>query len=171
MLPTLLPALTCLGARRFCSKRRPFGSLPVKMKFFRVSNIAKLQNSFKCPLTAYECETDVFFNQYFHLRKKITWESYSYSLSYSRDFLIVKLNFSLFLTKPICARPPKPAYMPAFGLKIDRPPSRHLQPALRIGSTCKGFHYSLLLITPFYSLIERTRTRLIADFDVGLRSN
>ena len=101
----------------------------------------------------------------------MTWESYSYSLSYSRDFLIVKLNFSLFLTKPICARPPKPAYMPAFGLKIDRPPSRHLQPALRIGSTCKGFHYSLLLITPFYSLIERTRTRLIADFDVGLRSN
>ena len=60
---------SCLGARRFCSKRRPFGSLPVKMKFFRVSNNAKLQNSFKCPLTAYECATDVFLNQYFHLRK------------------------------------------------------------------------------------------------------
>ena len=109
---------SCLGARRFCSKRRPFGSLPVKMKFFRVSNNAKLQNSFKCPLTAYECATDVFFNQYFHLRKKITWESYFYSLSYSRDFLIVKLNFSLFKRSPsVLARPNLPT-CPPLGSKL-----------------------------------------------------
>ena len=50
-------------------------------------------------------------------------------------------------------------------------PSGRLQPAQRIGNTGKGVHYSVSLKTHPYSLMERTRTRLIAEFDVGLRSN
>ena len=167
MLPTLLPAPTCLGARRFCSKRQPFGSLPVKMKFLGSRTLPN------CPKQLQMNAQQMRFSINTFIWEKITWESYSYSLSYSRDLLIVKLNFSLFKRSPsVLARPNLPTCPPLGSkLTVRRPGICNLP--LELAALVKGctLHYSLLLITPFYSLIERTRTRLIADFDVGLRSN
>ena len=151
MLPTLLPALTCLGARRFCSKRRPFGSLPVKMKFLGSRTLPNCPKQLQMSsYSLWMCNRCVF-QSILSFEKKNNLGILLLLLILLQGLSDSQAQLFSFLTKPICASPPKPAYMPAFGLKIDRPASRHLQPALRIGSTCKGMHVALfsLIDNPF----------------------
>ena len=62
------PAKTRLDGR-FAKSACLFGSLPASMKFRNAERHQTVLHSSKCPLSAYDCATDVFLNQYFHLRK------------------------------------------------------------------------------------------------------
>ena len=77
------------------------------MKFINAERHQTALHSSKCPVTAYDCATGMFLNQYFHLKKiedqLCLWE--------------FEINLSL-LSKPMDAHPPKPAFIYSSSLVV-----------------------------------------------------
>ena len=74
------PAQTRLNGRFAKSAHR---SLPALMNFLYPERHQTALHGSKCPLTAYDCATGVFLDQYFHLKKKLRKSTLLVELSVS----------------------------------------------------------------------------------------